>query len=198
MKWVKYPEQFRVYRRGPININSYCVDFCNLLFVWFALIFLWKVEKFLLAVALQFHISFSCTAKRISYAHMSVCVQFLSRGQLCDPMDYSTPGSCPSLSPGACLNSCPSSWWCHPTISSPVVPFSSRPQSFPASGSFPVSQLYPSGGQSTGASASASVLPMDIQRWFPLGWTGLISLQSKGLARVLSNAIIWKHQFFSV
>ena len=90
---------------------------------------------------------------------------------------------CPSPTPGACSNSCPSSQWCHPTISSSVVPFSSCLQSFPASGSFPMSQLFASGGQSVGVSASASVLPMNIQDWFPLGWTGLI-LQSKGLSRV--------------
>ena len=93
---------------------------------------------------------------------------------------------CPSPTPGACSNSCPSSWWCHPTISFSVALFSSYPQPFPASVSFSVSQLFPSGGQSTGASASASVLPMNIQGWFPLGWTGWISLLSKGLSRVFS------------
>ena len=86
---------------------------------------------------------------------------------------------CPSPTPGVHTNPCPSSSWCHPTISSSVVPFSSYPQSIPASGSFPVSQLLASGGQSTGVSASASVLPKNIQDWFPLGWTGWISLQSK-------------------
>jgi len=86
---------------------------------------------------------------------------------------------CPPPTLGACSNSCPLSWWCHPTISSSVVPFSSCLQSFPASGSFPVSQFFASGGQSIGASTSASVLPMNIQDWFPLGLTGLISLQSK-------------------
>ena len=94
---------------------------------------------------------------------------------------------CPSLSPWACSNSCPLCRWCHPTISSSTAPFSSCPQSFPASGYFPISQLLTSGGQSIGASASASVLPMNIQGWFPLGLTGLISLQSKGLSRVFSN-----------
>ena len=86
--------------------------------------------------------------------------------------------------------------WCHSTISSSVVPFSSCPQSFPASGSFPISQLFTSGGQSIGASASASVLPMNIQDWFPLGWTGWLSLQSKGLSRVFSNTTVQKYQFF--
>ena len=87
---------------------------------------------------------------------------------------------CPSPTPRACSNSCPSSWWCHPTISSSVDPFSSCLQSFPASGSFQMSQFFTAGGQSIGASASASILPMNIQDWFPLGWTGWITLQSKG------------------
>ena len=102
---------------------------------------------------------------------------------------------CPSPTRGAYSNSCPSRWWCRPTISSSVVPFSSCLQSFPASGSFLMSQFIPSGGQSIGA--SASVLPMKIQDWFPLGWTGLISLQSKGLSRVFSNTTVQKDQFFS-
>ena len=103
---------------------------------------------------------------------------------------------CPSPSPRACSNSCPSSRWCHPTISSSLVPFCSCLQSFPASGSFPMSRLFTSGDQSIGASASASVLPMNIQGWFPLGLTGLISLLSKGLSRVFSNTTVQKHQFF--
>ena len=103
---------------------------------------------------------------------------------------------CPSPTPGAYSNSCPLSQLCHPTISSSVDPFSSGHQSFPASGSFPVSQFFTSGGQSIGVSASASVLPMNIQDWFPLGLTGLISLQSKGLSRVFSNTTVQKHQFF--
>ena len=90
----------------------------------------------------------------------------------------------------------PSSQWCHPAISSSVVPFSSCPQSLPASGSFPVSHLFTWGGQSTGVSASASVLPMNTQGWSPLGWTGWISLQSKGLSRVFSKTTVQKHQFF--
>ena len=103
---------------------------------------------------------------------------------------------CPSPTPGVYSNSCSSSWWCHPTILSCVIPFSSRLQSFPASGSFQISQLFTSGGQSTGVSASTSVLPMNTQDWFPLGWTGWISLQSKGLSRVFSNTTVQKHQFF--
>ena len=112
-------------------------------------------------------------------------------------MDWSVPGNCPSLSPGVCSNSCPLSQWCHPTISSSVTPFSSCPQSFPASRSFPMSQIFASGGQSIGVSASATVLSISIQRWFPLGLNGLISWQSKGLSRVFSSTTIQKHQFFS-
>ena len=104
---------------------------------------------------------------------------------------------CPLPTPRVYSNSCPSSWWCHPTISSSVIPFSSRPQYFPASGSFPMGQFFTSGGQSIGVSASASVLPMNIQDWSPLEWTGWISLQSKGLSRVFSNTTVQKHQFFS-
>ena len=104
---------------------------------------------------------------------------------------------CPSPTPGACSNSCPLSWWCHPTISSSVVPFSFHLQFFPASGSFPMSRLFTSSGQSIGVSASTSVLPMNIQDWFPLGWTGWISLQSKGLSRVFSSTTVQMHQFFS-
>ena len=95
-----------------------------------------------------------------------------------------------------CLNSFPLSWLCHPNVSSSVAPFSSCPQSFPASGTFPMSQLFASGGQSNGASASASVLPVHIQGWFPLRLTSLISLLSKGLSRVFFNTTVWKHQFF--
>ena len=103
---------------------------------------------------------------------------------------------CPSPTPGVYPNSWPLSRWCHPAISSSVVPFSSCPQSLPASGSFPMSQLFTWGGQSTGVSASVSVLPKDTQDWSPLGWTGWISLQSKELSRVFSNTTIQKHQFF--
>ena len=102
----------------------------------------------------------------------------------------------PSPTPRVHSNSCPSSWWCHPAISSSVIPFSSCPQSLPASGSFPVSQLFAWGGQRIGVSASASVLPMNTQDWSPLGWTSWISLQSKGLSRIFSNTTVQKHQLF--
>ena len=127
--------------------------------------------------------------------------QLSSVAQLCltlqphEPQHAKPP--CPSPTPEVYSNSCPLSWWCHPTISSSVVPFSSCPQSFPASGSFPVGQLFTSGGQSIGVSASASVFPMNTQDSSPLGWTGWISLQSKGLSRDFSNATVQKHQFFS-
>ena len=103
---------------------------------------------------------------------------------------------CSSPTPRAYSNSCPLSQWCHPTISSSVVPFSSCLQSFLASGSFQMSQFFTSGGQSTGVLASASFFPMNTQDWFPLEWTGWISLQSKGLSRVFSNTTVQKHQFF--
>ena len=112
---------------------------------------------------------------------------------LCNPMDCSTPGLCLSPSPGVCPSSCPLNRWCHPAISSSVVPFSSCPQPFPTSGSFPVSQLFTSGSQNIGAPASASVLLMNIQGWLPLGWTVWISLRSKGLSRVFSNTTVQRH-----
>ena len=103
---------------------------------------------------------------------------------------------CPSPTPGVYSNSCPLSQWCHSTISFSVVPFSSCPQLFPATGSFQMSQLFTSGSQSIGVSDAVSVLPMNIQDWSPLGWTGWITLQSKGLSRVFSNTTDQKHQFF--
>ena len=110
---------------------------------------------------------------------------------------HHTRPPCPSPAPGACSNLCPSNWWCRPTISSSVVPFSSCLQSIPASMSFPMNQLFTSGGQSIGGSASASVLPINIRDWFPLGLAGLISLLSKGLLRVFSNTTVQKHQLLA-
>ena len=129
---------------------------------------------------------------------MHYSVQFSSVAQscptLCDPMNHSMP-SYPSPTPRVHPNSCATSQWCHPAISSSVIPFSSCPQSLPVSGTFPMSQLFTWGGQRFGVSASASVLPMKTQDW-SLGWTGWISLQSKGLSRVFSNTTVQKHQFF--
>ena len=118
---------------------------------------------------------------------------------LCDPMNRSTPGlPCPSPTSGVHSNSHPLSRWCHPAISSSVFPFSSCPQSLPASESFPVSQLFTWRGQSIGVSALASFLPKKSQNWSPLVWTGWISLQAKGLSRVFSNTTVQKHYFTSV
>ena len=128
-----------------------------------------------------------CTASR--------CLQVTHEVLRPHGLQHARP-SCPSSIPRVYSNSCPLSQWCHPTISSSVIPFSSRLQSFPASGSFQMSQLFASDGQNIGVSASASVFPMNIQDWFPLGWTGWISLQSKGLSRVFSNITDQKHQFF--
>ena len=132
------------------------------------------------------------------YVSTSQTVQSLGRIRLCDPMDWSTPGfpvhhQLPELT----QTHVHPSWWCHPTISSSVIPFSSRHQSFPESRSFPISQFFTSGRQCIGVSASASVLPMNIQDWFPLGLTGWIPLQSKGLSRGFSNTTVQQHQFFS-
>ena len=133
--------------------------------------------------------------------NMSVSVQFSPVQSLSHVQLFVTQGlqharpPCPSPTSGVYSNLCPLSWWCHPTISSYVIPFSCH-QSFPASGSFLMSRFFASGGQSIEASASASALAMNIQDWFPLGWTGWISLQSKRLSRVFSNTTIQKHQFF--
>ena len=124
-------------------------------------------------------------------------VQSLSNVRLfVTPWTAAHQASCPSPTLGVHPNPCPSSRWCHPTISSSVFPFSSCPQSFPASGSFQMSQLFASGGQSIGVSASTSVLTMNTQDWSPLGWTGWISLQSKGVSGAFSNTTVQKHQFF--
>ena len=124
-------------------------------------------------------------------------VQLLSHVQLfATPWTEACQASSPSSAPRVYSNSCPLSRWCHPTTSSSVIRFSSRLQSFPASGSFQMSQLFTSGGQSIGVSALTSVLPMNTQDWSPLEWTGWISLQSKGLSRVFSNTTVQKYQFF--
>ena len=144
------------------------------------------------------HILFSMLYQHFSIVYAVKCFQFSSVAQscltLCDPMDCSTP-----IFPvhHQLPNSCPLSWWCQPTISSSAVPFFSCLQSFPASASFQMSQFFPSCGRSIGVSASTSVLPMNIQGWFPLGWTGWIALQFKGLSRVFSKTTVQKHQFFS-
>ena len=137
-------------------------------------------------------------SKRLLF-YFCVSVQF-SRSVVSDSLwphglQHARP-PCPSPTPRVYSNSCPLSRWCHPTVSSSVIPFSSHLQSFPASGSFQMSQLFSWGGQSIGVSASTSVLPMNTQDWSPLGWTGWISLRSKGLSRIFSNTTLQKHQFF--
>ena len=132
--------------------------------------------------------------KKVNYQFSSV--QSLSRIRLCDPMNRSTPGLPVHHQLTEFTQTHPSSQWCHPVISSSVVPFSACPQSLPASESFPMSQLFTSCGQSTGVSALASFRPKKSQGWSPLRWTGWISLQSKGLSRVFSNTTVQKHQFF--
>ena len=135
-----------------------------------------------------------CISRKINFS----TIQSLSHVQLfAIPWTVHARPPWPSWTPRACSNSRPLNWWCHQTISLTVVPFSSCPQAFPASGSFQISQLFPSAGQSTGVSASTSVLPMSIQDRFPLGSTGCIYLQCKGRSRVVSNITVQKHQFFS-
>ena len=139
----------------------------------------WKTPKYLPISSVQF---------MFSHSVMSDCLRTHESQHARPP--------CPSPTPGVHSNSCPLSRWCHPAISCSVIPFSSCPQSLPASESFPISQLFAWGGQSTGLSALAWVLPMNTQDWFPLGWTGWTSLQSKGLLRIFSNTTVQKHQFF--
>ena len=180
----------QLYRRIPKNLRR-VRHFCS---YWY-----WEMSKQGYYVKKQVEsdtILYGCT---VSEKVWDISVQF-SRSVMSD--SWWAHGlqlarlPCPSSTPGACSNSCPLSRWSHPTISSSVIPFSSCLQSFPASGSFPMSQFFTSHGQSIGVLALESVLPMNIQDWFPLGWTGWISLQSKGLSRVFSNTTVQKHQFF--
>ena len=154
--------------------------------IWFAIIFSHSVNRLFLDDVLWCTDAFSFV----------VAVRSISCVRLCNPMRRLQHARllCPPLSPRICSNPCPLSWWCHPTISSSVIPFSC-PQSFPASGLFQwIGSLHQVA--KIGTSASASVLPLNIQDWFPLGWTGFISLQSKGLSRVFSSTTVWKHQLF--
>ena len=157
-----------------------------------------RVRNDLVTKQQQQHYLFYCL--NMLLLHMSSSVQFshsvMSNSSWSHGLQHARL-PCPLPTPRAYSNWCPSSQWCHPTISSSVIPFSSGLQSFPASGSFPMNQFFTSGDQWIGVSASASVLPMNIQGWFPLGLTGLISLLSKGLSRVFSNIVVQKHQFFS-
>ena len=138
----------------------------------------------------------NCICTNLIFSSVQFSCSLVSNSLQSHESQHTRP-PCPSPSPGVHSNSRPSSWWCHPAISSSVVPFSSCPQSVPASESFPVSQLFTWGGQSTGVSALASFLPKNTQGWSPLEWTGWISLQPKGLSRVFSNTTVQKHPFFS-
>ena len=164
--------------------------------------FMWEMVQELKekAVCHQFRSVWIHSVMRLEFRAEGNSVQF-SRSVVSDSLrphglQHARP-PCPSPTPEVYPNSCLSSQWCHPTISFSVIPFSSCLQSFPASESFQMSQLFTSGGQSIGVSASTSVLPMNTQDWSPLGWTGWISWQSKGLSRVFSNTTVQKHQFFS-
>ena len=167
-------------------------------YVYLKFVFSFTINKYLLGSYFEFMQIYYLSSRNNCYQFSSV--QF-SRSVVSDSLwshelKHTRP-PCPSPTSGVHPNPCPLCQWCHPTTSSSVVPFSSCPQSYPASGSFPMSQLSASGGQSIGVSASTSVLPMNTQDWSPLGWTGWISLQSQGLSRVFSNTTVQKHQFFS-
>ena len=133
--------------------------------------------------------------ERVQFSSVQFSHSVLSNSLWLHVLQHARP-PCPIWTPGAYANSCPLSWWCHPTISSSVIPFSSCLQSFPASGSFLMSQFFESGGQSIGVSSSTSILPMNTEDWSPPEWTDWISLQSKGLSHVFSNPTVQKHQFF--
>ena len=157
--------------------------------IWFTIAPDWKKTVYWIIKDTFIHYLFCVEFSSVQFSHSVMFDSFRPHA-----LQHARP-PCPSPTPGAYPNSCPLSQWCHPAISSSVSPFSSCPQSLPALGSFPMSQLFSWGGQNTGVSASASVLPMNTQDWSPLGWTGWISLQSKGLSRVFSNTTVQKHQF---
>ena len=185
---------------GLSEFSNYSITFVHYFKIYFILLCIIAISlnicllsHTVITIKIQILILFVC------FLELVISVQFsrsvMSNSLRPDKQQHARP-PCPSQTPGAHPNPCPSSQWCHPTISCSVVPFSSCPQSFPTSGSFQISQRFASGGQSIGVSASTSVFPMNTQDWSPLGWTGWISLQSKGLWRVFSNTTVQKHQFF--
>ena len=179
---VHLAQQIQPEAGGEVICSWFCCSFTSLVMVPVFILYL-------------FPLSFAekiTSLKSVQFSAVSVVSDSLQPHEL----QHARP-PCPYLTPGVPSNSCPLSWWCHPTISSSVVPFSSCLQSFPLSESYPMSWHFGSGGQSIGASASVSVLPMNIQDWLHLELTSSISLQSKGLSRVFSNATVQKHQFFS-
>ena len=176
-------------------------------FVWFCLFLLFILSSIFQSYVLLPFLNFDVYIfiKGASHYNLekslfnSISVQFscsVMSNSLWPHGQQHTRPPCPSLTPRVYPNSCPLSQWCHPAISSSVIPFFFCPQSFSAMGSFEMSQLFTSGGQNIGVSASTSVLPVNTQDWSPLGWTGWLSLQSKGLSRVFSNTTVQKHQFF--
>ena len=203
IRWSKYWSfSFSI---SPSNeysgLISFRIDWFDLLAVWRTLKNLLQnhsMKTSILWLSASFMVQLSylsmTTGKIISSVQFSHSV--MSDSLRPHELQHARP-PCPSPTPRVYPNSRPSSQWCHPAISSSVIPFSSHLQSFPASGSFPMRQFFTLGGQSIGASASASVLPKNTQGWSPLEWTGCISLQSKGLSRVVSNTTVQKHQFFS-
>ena len=175
-----------------LGISNFLEEISNISYYVVFLYFFTLIaeEGFLISPCYSFELCIQIRLSSVQFSH-SVVSDSLRPHEL----QHARP-PCPSQTPGFYSNSCPSSRWWHPAISSSVVPFSSCPQSLPASGSFPKTQLFTWGGQSIGVSASASVLPMHNQDWSPSGWTGWISLQSKGLSRIFSNITVQKHQFF--
>ena len=172
--------------------QSFCLQFIFLGIMSFS--FIWAYREFFFMVF--FHIQNPTKVRKYQFSSVQFSRSVVSDTLWPHELQHARP-PCPSPTPGVRSNSHPSSPWCHPAISSSVVPFSSCPQSFPASESFPMSQLFAWGGQSIGVPALASFLPKNTQDWSPLEWTGWISLQSKGLPRVFSNTTVQKHQFFS-
>ena len=172
-------------------VKKYCCVIQWTLFMWNGFTSLWAEEQVFSRVPVHLALLLFSRFCSLQLSHSVVSDSLRPR-----ELQHTRP-PCPTPTPVVYSNSCPSSQWHHPAISSSVVPFSSCPQSLPASASFPMSQLFTWGGQSIGASASASVLPMNTQDWSPLGWTGWISLLSEGLSRVFSNITVQKHQFFS-
>ena len=157
--------------------------------------FSYTVHEFFPLLHQDSPIKYFCVKKYANLSSVQFSHSVMSDSLRPQGLQHARP-PCPSPTPAVYSNSCPLSRWCHLTISSSVIPFSFCPQSFPALGSFPMSQFFASGGQNIGVSALASVLPMNIQDWSPLGWTSWISLQSKGLSRVFSKTTVQKHQFF--
>ena len=175
-------------------VSSFFIIICSLFvipYIFFLIYIFWVFQIVNKVNSYYTQLCFPRKAYQFSSFSCSVMSDSLQHHEL-----QHTRPPCPSPTPGVHPNPCPLSQWCHPIISSSVIPFSSCSHSFPTSGSFPMSQLFTSDGQSIGVSASTSVLPMNTQDWFPLGCTGLISLQSKGLSRVFSNTTVQKHQFF--